>query len=83
MDFLQIQFVHLKHTSATPGLSNPCKLRFKSNIAGIFKIVICRIVGDIRMFYSNPMLQIAIISIFKFNVTVRKSDLSSLINILI
>jgi len=35
------------------------------------------------MFYSNTMLQVAIVSIFKFNVTVRKSDLSLLTNIMI
>jgi len=46
MDFLQIRFGHLKLTSATPGLSNPCKLRFKSNIMGVFEIDICRIFGD-------------------------------------
>ncbi len=47
MDFLQIRFGHLKLTSATPGLSNPCKLRFKSNITGIFVTDIYRIVGVI------------------------------------
>jgi len=58
MDFLQIRFGHLKLTSATPGLSNPCKLRFKSNIAGIFKIDICRVVGVICNFERTDLLQI-------------------------
>jgi len=49
MDFLQIRFGHLKLTSATPGLSNPSKLRFKSNITGIFVTDICRIVGEIHL----------------------------------
>ncbi len=53
MDFLQIRFGHLKLTSATPGLSNPCKLRFKSNITGIFKIDICRVVGGTSGFKSD------------------------------
>jgi len=47
MDFLQIRFGHLKLTSAMPGLSNFCKMRFKLNIAGIFKIDIYRVVGVI------------------------------------
>ncbi len=47
-DFLQIRFGYLKLTSATPGLSNTPKLRFKSNIAGIFVTDIYRIVGDTK-----------------------------------
>jgi hypothetical protein len=43
---LQIRFEYLKLTSATPGLSNPYELRFKSNMAGIFATDIYRIVGD-------------------------------------
>ena len=50
MGFLQIRFGHLKPTSATPGLSNPCKLRFKSNITGIFATDIYRVVGDTSCF---------------------------------
>ena len=53
MDFLQIRFGYLKLTSATPGLSNPCKLRFKSNIAGIFVTDIYRIVGDTSGFKAD------------------------------
>jgi hypothetical protein len=34
-------------------LSNPCKLRFKSNIAGIFVTDICRIVGDTSGFKTD------------------------------
>ena len=58
MDFFQIRFGHLKLTSATPGLSNSCKLRFKSNITRIFKTDICRIVGDISGFKmdSKPVV---------------------------
>ncbi len=58
MIFLQIRFGHLKLTSATPGLSNHCKLRFKSNIAGIFKIDIYRIVGVTWIFESAHLLQV-------------------------
>jgi len=43
---LQIRFEYLKLASSTPGLSNSPKLRFKSNIAGIFATDIYRIVGD-------------------------------------
>jgi len=43
---LQISNGYLKLTSGTPGLSNPCNLRFKSNITGIFATDIYR-VGDI------------------------------------
>ena len=46
MNFLQIRFGHLKLASVTPGLSNSCKLRFKSNIAGIYKIDIYCVVED-------------------------------------
>jgi len=46
MDFLQIRFGYLKLTSAKPDLSNPSKLRFKSNITGIFVTDIYRVVGD-------------------------------------
>jgi len=53
IDFLQISFGHLKLTSATPGLSNFCKLRFHSNIAGIFKTDICRIVGDVLIIVTD------------------------------
>ena len=53
MHFLLIRFGHLKLTSATPGFSNPCKLRFKSNIAGIFKIDICRIGRDILIIVTD------------------------------
>jgi len=56
MGFLQIRFGHLKHTSATPGLSNPCKLRFKSNITGIFVTDIYRIVGDTSGFKADKNL---------------------------
>jgi len=58
MDFLQIRFGYLKLTSATPGLSNLCKLLFKSNIAGIFKIDICRVVGEIKSFSNAKMVVI-------------------------
>jgi len=50
MDFLQIKFGQLKLTSGTPGLSNPCNLRFKSNITGIYKTDIYRFVGDVWEF---------------------------------
>ena len=50
MNFLQIRFGHLKLASVTPGLSNSCKLRFKSNIAGIYKIDIYCVVEDITRF---------------------------------
>jgi len=53
MGFLQIRFGYLKLTSATPGLSNPCKLRFKSNIAGIFVTDIYRIVGGTSGFKTD------------------------------
>ncbi len=59
MDFLQIRFGHLKLTSATPGLSNPCKLRFKSNITGIFVTDIYRIVGDIESLTQNSTTTIS------------------------
>jgi len=49
--FLQILFGYLKLTSATPGLSKPCKLRFKSNIAGKFVTDIYRFVGE----YQNKV----------------------------
>jgi len=54
--FLQIRSEHLQLTSPTPGLSNPCKLRFKSNITGIFKIDICRVVGDTSGFKTDNKL---------------------------
>jgi len=47
---LHISNGYLKLTSATPGLSNPGNLRFKSNIAEIFVTDIYRIVGDICSF---------------------------------
>ena len=53
MNFFKIGFGYLKPTSATPGLSNPCKLRFKSNIAGIFVTDIYRVVGDITSFLTT------------------------------
>ena len=56
MNFLQIRFGHLKLTSATPGLSNPCKLRFKSNIAGAFVSDIYRVVGDTSGFKIDKNL---------------------------
>jgi len=58
MDFLQIRFGYLKDTSVTSGLSNPCKLRFKSNITGIFVTDIYRIVGGIKGFITvkKPVL---------------------------
>jgi len=56
MVFLQIRFGYLKLTWATPGLSNLCKLLFKSNIAGIFKIDIYRIVGDTSGFKADKKL---------------------------
>ena len=60
MDFLQIRFGHLKLTSSTPGLSNPCKLRFNSNISAIFATDICRFVGDIKLFQGSLNVQISI-----------------------
>ena len=45
MNFLQIRFGYLKLTSATPGLSNTPKLRFKSNIQKNFVVDIYRYVG--------------------------------------
>jgi len=56
MKLVQIIFGHLKLTSATLGLSNPCKLRFKSNITGIYKTDIYRVVGDVK--YYNIILEI-------------------------
>ena len=53
MDCVQIRFGYLKLTSATPGLSYPCKLRFKQNIAGIFVTDIYRIVGDTSGFKAD------------------------------
>ena len=65
MDFLLIRFGYLKLTSAMPGLSNPCKLRFKSNITEIFVTDICRIVGDTWIFEGAQLLQIY--SLFTFS----------------
>jgi len=50
---LHISNGYLKLTSATPGLSNPGKLRFKSNITGIFVTDMYRIVGDMTRFSSK------------------------------
>jgi len=44
---LHISNGYLKSTSSTPGLSNIPKLRFKSNITGIFVTDIYRFVGGI------------------------------------
>jgi len=53
MKLLQISNGYLKLTSVTPGLSNPCKLRFKSNITGIFVTDIYRIVGGTSGFKTD------------------------------
>jgi len=50
---LHISNGYLKPTSATPGLSNPCKLRFKTNIAGIFVSDMYRIVGGTSGFKTD------------------------------
>ena len=50
---LHISNGYLKSTSSTPGLSNNPKLRFKSNITGIFVTDIYRIVGDITGFNAD------------------------------
>jgi hypothetical protein len=52
-DFLQIRFGYMKLISAAPGLSNMPKLRFISNITGIFVTDIYRFVGDTSGFNAE------------------------------